>query len=330
MALKKTLDGRFVEKRVKISSSLLQRIILDTKKHNEFTWNSFANYLGISTYTLRHDYLKGINTLPLSTLHKIININSELEWKIIKEKIKIINPFWGQKIIKYKNVNFPDTFSEKFAEFYGIMLGDGCIYSNISGFCITCDAVLDKPFMEYVKLLIIDLFGIEPKLYYSRNERVVRCVVYSQELVRFLVKNGIPLGIKSKNYKTIPKKYFTKKELLKTLIRGLMDTDGSVFPHPGAKIVSDISIKNNSLLIDFIKAFKKLDFPVKSTKDRIYFSGSEKLKKYFYLFGSSNPKHIIKYKTFIKGNKIPKSNELVNLFKENSLKMKLPYYGPVV
>ena len=141
------------------------------------------------------------------------------------------------------------------------MLGDGCIYSNLSGICISGHSILDKDYLEnYVNNLILDLFKIKPKFYYSKKQKALRCILYSKKVVLFLKKIGFPIGKKLTQKVKIPQLFFNSKLLIKNCIKGMTDTDGSVYPHRKKSIIIDITINNNYLLNSYLKAFKRIGY----------------------------------------------------------------------
>ena len=91
-----------------------------------------------------------------------------------------------------------EIYSKEFAEFYGIMLGDGCIYSNFQVICISGDSILDQTYHKSrVKELFINLFRKHPKFYYSKKENSLRTNLHSKELAMDLNKFGFPIGKKN-------------------------------------------------------------------------------------------------------------------------------------
>jgi len=321
----KTADGRFIERRIKLPMCLIDKILKRIKIKNNFTWNEFSKKIGVCTQTLRVDWtLKG-NTIPESIFKKLIALDTSIA-RSIHGKVRIINPFWGQKkgadSTKEKLnslITIPDINTPGFAEFYGIMLGDGCIYSNLNGFCIAGDSISDKAFHEnYIKKLIFDLFKIEPKIYYSKQSNSIRCNVYSRKISRFLIEQGFPAGKKKFGNLEIPSFILKNENLIKSCIRGLNDTDGTICQHPHSKIMLQISITVPSLLNSCKKAFNKLNFDAGFYNKGVNLYGKDKIKKYFDIIGSSNPKHLTKFKMFLKTGKVPSKQETESfLRKEN-------------
>ena len=102
--MKRTVDGRFIEKRVIIDKNDLKEIMNSIKKKNNFTWDEIANKIGVNPQTVKHDWLVENRTLPLSFFKKLLILS-----KTNKDyKFEVIDPFWGQKIShgkqKLKNI----------------------------------------------------------------------------------------------------------------------------------------------------------------------------------------------------------------------------------
>lgn len=260
--MQRTSDGRFVEERVRVAKDEIGEILRCVKRHNELTWSQLAGSLGVSEHTIKHDYHKKGNTIPLSIYRKIIEMCPETKSRN-SPPVNIIEPFWGQRLNRPRVVKKILTLeiSTDFAEFYGMMLGDGCVYSNMNGLCITCDSELDAHYIKYVSSLIQKIFKVNPKIYNSSGSRSVRCVVYSREISRFMIRNEFPPGEKSLNFTAIPSSISGNAESAKSLIGRLTDTDGSVFLHPSAKIILEISIKKQKFAGCRQNAFRKSEFP---------------------------------------------------------------------
>ena len=263
-------------------------------------------------------------------------MHPDMDYNKFKGNLTLLEPFWGQKIGEKskteKFIKIPEINTNEFAEFYGIMLGDGCIYSNLNGLCISSNSIVDKNYIEnYISKLILNLFGIKPKIYYSKQAKAIRCVLYSRKIANYLVNLGFPKGKKIYGNLIIPKIFFKNLKLVGSCIRGINDTDGSICPHPNTKIMLSISITSKPLLKSSINALKVLKIPAGNYNKGINMYGKDKLNLYFSLIGSSNLKHVLKYKTFIEKGYAPTNSEIENLLREDNFKIsKLPYYdtGP--
>jgi intein/homing endonuclease len=306
----RTTDGRFIEKRVLIDKKLLKQIIFQAKDKNDFTWNTFSSILGVSPQVIRHDWLITGRTLPLSKFTILKKLSG---FKVAD--FKIVEPYWGQKLSldkrNTKEIIIPNKKDEKLAEFYGILLGDGCIFSNFNGISITGDKIVDYAYYHtYLTKLISDLFGITPTIYFDPHDRTMRLIVYSRELARYLKSLGFPVGVKYGHNPIIPKFIYENKISLAYCIRGLMDTDGSLSSHPHSKIMVHISITIKSLRESVYEGLNELGIKGGLFDKGIMLYSSEKVKKFYEIVGFSNFKNQYKYEAFVKTGKVPSAKEV--------------------
>lgn len=306
----------FREKRVWISKETVNSLIKNLRK--TIPLRELARTLGVSSYTVRHDWVVKGNTIPLSIFKKIVKMSNK-DFSDFENKIQILEPFWGQKIGGKKDRPFslPNITTKEFAEFYGIMLGDGCIYSDFSGLCISGDKILDNDYYEnHLNNLIFNLFKLKPKIYYEKNDRTIRLKLYSKKICKYLHNLGFPIGKKLKSNPEIPKYILSKPELVSACIRGLVDTDGSITSHPNSKIMMHLSVVSDSLRDSAYNAFNILSIKVGKYNKGITLYGQEKLKEFFKTVGTSNLKNTMKYKKFLKTGKVPRSREIEIFLRE--------------
>jgi len=311
--MKKTLDGRFIERRVMVNKKKLKKLIYDIKKKNKLTWNDFANRIGTSQVTLQNNWLAKKRTMPLSVFKKLLKMRG-LNDQTISADIKFIEHFWGQKLtgdsLKMKIVSIPNKYHKKFAEFYGIMLGDGCVFSDLTGFSISGDKYVDYFYYHnYLRNLIFDLFSVYPSIYTSKKDRSIKCVLYSKKVATFLKATGFPIGVKYNKNPTIPKFIYQNKKNLLFCIRGIMDTDGSLSKHPHSKIMIHISITIRSLRNSVFNGLKSAGINAGIFNKGIMVYGTDKINMFNELVGFSNYKNNYKYLVFKKTGNIPSSKE---------------------
>ncbi len=309
--MKRTVDGRFIEKRVIIDKNDLKEIMNSIKKKNNFTWDEIANKIGVNPQTVKHDWLVENRTLPLSFFKKLLILS-----KTNKDyKFEVIDPFWGQKIShgkqKLKNIRFPNKSETSFAEFYGILLGDGCINSDLKSLSITGDKYLDYYYYNnYLPRLIRRTFKISPKIYQNKDEKVIRCVVYSKSVDKYMIDAGFPVGIKYGKDCSIPIYISNNEKNLAACIRGLMDTDGSLSAHPNVKVMIHLSITIESLRKSVFDGLKKLGISGGMFDKGIMIYGTEKIDKFHKVIGFSNFKNNYKYAQFKRTGRVPSSKEV--------------------
>ncbi|MBT4174586.1 hypothetical protein HOC80_01720 [archaeon] len=318
--MQKTRDGRIIEKRISVEKKLIKEIILKIKEEKNLTWKELAQNFKVSEDTIRVSWIRKGSTIPISIFKKIIKLYPNLNIKDI-DGIKIKKPYWGQKKgkkSKHENLlKLPNKESLELIEFYGSLLGDGCIYKDLSGICISGDSILDQDYLtRYITNICKRIFNIIPKIYYSKKGKDIRCVIYCKKIAIFLRDIGFPLGKKKQGFLEIPKYFFIDKKKLKRCIRGLFDTDGSIYPHKGAKIILEISITDKNLLKSTQKAFEEVGIEVKKSKNRLYMIGTKKVNKFFREISSSNKKHLLKYNYFKMKGVVPKSKEIERYLKE--------------
>lgn len=210
---------------------------------------------------------------------------------------------------KTKEIREPEN-SEELAEFYGAMLGDGNSHrtkyyksrTNKRGTYmvrIVGDSRLDKKYhLQYLKPLIERLFAVKVHSKFFKNKNVMLIEACGIKLVEFLEKKGFPPGNKIKNKLRIPFWIRNNENYLKACLRGLYDTDGSVykltnqnshqicFTNYNFQLMNDV---RNSLLNLGINCSKI------SQKD-LYITKKSELRKFLKLIGFSNNRHLKKVK----------------------------------
>ena len=188
--------------------------------------------------------------------------------------------------------------TEETAEFIGIMLGDGNVFScenekaNVHQVRIATGRKDEEEYAyETIIPLLRNISGIEPRVLIRKN--VIYSCINSRKFVEELVRLGFRKGNKIMNRMRIPEWIFSKDRYIRACIRGLVDTDGSVYrlsnhdPHLGR-----ISLKNfNPLLLeDFQKAMLRLGFhPSKIIHKNVFVTRKADLVKYYKEIGSNNP-----------------------------------------
>lgn len=320
--MKKTTDGRIIDKRVVLERDDIRKLIFSAKEKDGLTWKELARELRVCEQTASHDWINKGNTIPLSIFNRLCTI-AGIDKNYYSAKMIIKDSFWGQRlkkgVIKTKAIKIPDINSEKFAEFYGILLGDGCVFSNSYGLAISADKILeDNYFNSYIRNLIYDLFGVYPSFYYSKKFRSINCFLYSKLAAEFMVNLGFPKGKKINGNLVIPPFIFRKKKLLAKCIGGLMDTDGSLSGHPHSKIMIHLSIPNQQLRKSALRGLKTLSIKGGEFNKGIMIYGEEKVRGFYNKIGFSNLKNIIKYNNFIKNGKVPSSKEVEMFIRENN------------
>ena len=230
--------------------------------------------------------------------------------------MKIKERYWGQRKGglnskgSLKVIAIPKNCRE-LAELVGILLGDGNIYSYKKGKKISVYSVRiagdykkDRDYhLNYIQPLCVELFKIKVRVrdHTVNNERFI--CLDSKQLVEYLGKIGLKAGNKIKNNISIPRWIFENENFLKSCLRGLIATDGSVYRMSQKDlnlIRIDFTNYNPKLLNDTRFAFIKLGFhPSKIINNRKFFiSRQGDIARYIIEIGFSNNKHKQRLKTF--------------------------------
>lgn len=202
-----------------------------------------------------------------------------------------------------RNIKKPRE-SAALAEFIGIILGDGHIAP--SQVTITLNATDDALYAQYVVTLAKKLFGTTPSISKRKNMNAVVISISRKKLVEFLSAVGLTPGDKTKHQVDIPNWIKESQTFSKMCVRGLIDTDGCVV-NECHRIKSKkycytrLAFTNASqpLLLSVFKILEGLDFsPKMRNNKRVQVEKGEKIRRYFKVIGTSNPKHLTRFKKF--------------------------------
>ena len=193
--------------------------------------------------------------------------------------------------------------SEKLAEFVGIVLGDGCISNN--QLTITLHRKDDADYAKFVTQLIQKLFNVPVGIYKNKHALANSYVISRVELVRFCVnKLGLKIGHKVKQQVDVPDWIKNDISFSVACLRGLVDTDGSIFTHR-YKVAGKyykykkLAFNNSSepLVIFANQLLTELNITNRTAQKgkEVRIDSVSDMKKYFKLVGSNNPKHLKKY-----------------------------------
>ena len=301
---------RIYDERIVLRRGKQTALINLVKQTTGMTWSNLSSELNVSEFTLVIALRNERTTIAKTLLNKLLTMQTKITPSDIEKEIVERRPaHWGQslggkasiqKIRKTREIRLPRITEEKFAEFIGILLGDG--HLSKKGVDIALDAKADREYCEYVVKLLTYLFGVVPKTYTNKNCVHVR--LNSILISNFLVSIGLKCGDKIVNQITIPSNIRRDNRLLSACIRGLVDTDGCVFLKQKGYNRAAIEIKNfnNRLLKDVIIGLTKLGYIVSSGGSygrSVRIQTQSDVIKYVKEIGFSNPKHIERINTFM-------------------------------
>ena len=191
--------------------------------------------------------------------------------------------------------------SAELAEFIGTMMGDGGMHKYQA--IITLHYIDDRKYIDFVIKRIRGLFHIRPALHHIPKHSVFNIVISRLEVVKYLHSLGLPIGNKVRQQFDIPQWIKGNKKFSIACVRGLVDTDGSVFTHKymsGRKqyCYKKLSFCSHSvpLQMSVAKILAELSMSPRLTKFEVRLDSIADMNKYFFLIGSHNPKHLERYR----------------------------------
>lgn len=220
---------------------------------------------------------------------------------------------WWEREGKYKThtiLNDPlpirqPEFSTELAEYTGILLGDGGIadYQVV----VTLHDKTEKEYSEFVMNLTEKLFGVLPQRYHNSKDSVYDVTVSRKELVTFCVDVlGLHIGNKVRQQVDIPNWIKENKEFSIACLRGLVDTDGSVFTHRYYVNEKryfykkmDFTSMSQPMLASAADIFRSIDLHPRIARGKsIRLDRQQDVHDYFAIVGSHNSKHLKRYQTW--------------------------------
>tara|TARA_Y100000310_G_C20659830_1_gene804099 strand:- start:31 stop:873 length:843 start_codon:yes stop_codon:yes gene_type:complete len=237
---------------------------------------------------------KSISEHQLETLLSAINVSKQtlsLQEKHFHPEVNFGKSYAPAKLV-FKGRG------KEFAEFIGIMLGDGNIYRNSVRITLSSEEVT---YRKYVVCLFEKLFDLQLKEYRYKKCKTVQLYAYNKSLRVLLEKHGLGQGNKVKRNIRVPSWIRNSKVFSKHCIRGMIDTDGNVHYHKRDKQMY-VSFKNHApnLLKDLQKMAKyyNLHF-VRNNLYAISLYRKCDVRNYIKEVGFSNEKHLKKVRTFL-------------------------------
>ena len=300
-------------------------------EENKITLHKLSRKVKVNYSTLKK-YSRGELTIPGPLFELLILLCDDKEvwlknsqkfednWGSSKAgKISVLNNNMDERIIharKFKKIKKVSLKIDKFfCEFYGALMGDGCI-SKFKDWedkeriviYISGNKELNSNYLKYLQNRIRREFKVYVYFYEYKNQNLCFLSIKHKDLASFLSKFGFPIGLKYGKLK-IPKKILhlpwgTKKRL----IRGLFDTDGSIcakkredYKYPQISISS----KDQIVLKQLYSLLKERGYPCWISGDNISIRGIGCVKKWMSDIGSSNNRNIFKYEYWLKNKMLP-------------------------
>jgi len=189
--------------------------------------------------------------------------------------------------------------SEELCELLGAVLGDGTLtkhFIRISG-----DYRYDLEYFAYLNFLVNSLFGINGVVEKDKRGNIAYLRFCSILFCKFFNELGLPYGKKIDIH--LPTTLLANKQFKIGLLRGLMDTDGSLCKR-GNRLAL-VYTSYNKYLLNLVETIgKEFDVFTHKNESQVGTDSWPKICKYFGLIGSSNFRHITCFLAKIKHNKL--------------------------
>lgn len=198
-----------------------------------------------------------------------------------------------------KSVKLP-AVSKELAEFIGIMLGDGGMSAyQVS---VTLHSVDDYEYSLYVKDLMGKLFGVTPSVYFRQDAKALNIVLGRKQAVDYLHSLGLVRGNKVQQKVKIPDWILKNESYSLACLRGLMDTDGSVYLHQ-YKVDGKLykykklcfSSASDALRKDVQFILHRFGSAATCSGTNVRIDSIHDVKQYMEIIGTHNPKHLKRY-----------------------------------
>ena len=260
----------------------------EVKSKLNITWLTLSNFLGIDRSMIYH-YLSEHSKIPLDSYKSLCKL-AKVDTKSM-ELIEIKN--------KVKPVFLPRSLTNSLAELIGIIAGDGHISGVNYEISVSGHKELDYNFLtKHVGNLIYNLFKLPIKIKESKTSNGMRVTINSKLIVEYFSKKfDLPIGKKKGNLH-IPKQIKEENKFIIPYIRGLFDTDGSIYLRRKKNLVVCITSRDYAYLSEVKKAFLDAGFnPSVSGKD-LYLYGNSQVNKFFNKVKPKNKKHLSRYNSY--------------------------------
>lgn len=191
------------------------------------------------------------------------------------------------------------------AEFIGILFGDGHVGKYQS--TITLDSETDAEYARYVVGIIEKYFLIIPYVRKRKHARAVEICISSVEFSSQMVRFGMVEGNKIHGDFKIPEWIFRSDVYLEAFLRGLFDTDGSIYLETKKVKLKTyqymgmiITSASPRLRSDIVRAFQKLNYAPTCTDTQlsVFLRKKNDIVSYFNKISSHNSKHSVRYAMF--------------------------------
>ncbi len=215
--------------------------------------------------------------------------------------------------------------TDEFSELLGAFVGDGWTSqgNNSKMLVISGNPLDEKEYYERIKGLFKQVFGIEVRPRHFHYWKTYGVMVCKPKIIEEFHKMGMPLGHKS-SIVTVPTSVLNDKKFHVPFLRGLFDTDGTIYfqksynsnaskwqkNHRHVPIIELCSVSPD-LMKSVYKMFRDLGFNFRFVKKRISkrgrytehkirITGKGNIRRFFKEVHPKNQRHVNKFNLWLK------------------------------
>ncbi len=191
------------------------------------------------------------------------------------------------------------------AEFIGIMLGDGCLSSQFQ-VGISFNANTDRAYGMYLQSMFRTLFDLGASIQRRVETYGWTVVASSRALVEYLQVLGLVQGSKVANQVDLPSWIWSRPAYRQACLRGLMDTDGSVYRYRHCvygRLYSHVAMCFTNHSEPLLRSVKRLlsdcQFHPRAARYHIVLNRATEIRRYFKMIGTRNVKHRTRFQSYL-------------------------------
>jgi len=310
------------------SKSFFDEILSDQK----LTLRKLSKLTGLNYSNLK-GYRRGELTMPEEVFNHLLRfVRNKDVWT---SNVKKIDDNWGcikggrvsasscnidkrmeavRKFRKVLKVNI--KLNKFFCEFYGALLGDGCVtrYENSREnerylIVFSGNKTLDSDYLKYFKKRLLEEYGLGSYFYQYKHDNICTLTITNKNFALDLHNlYEVPVGLKYDTIKISEPILNLPWNVKKFVLRGLFDTDGCIFARKDEGYrLPHISIcsKNKFFREQICNLLREQGYPAYINNINVRIKGIKNVKRWFSDIGSSNSRNMKKYEYFLKHGVLP-------------------------
>lgn len=212
-----------MERRVRVSEDNLREVYVELKGEG-FTLDDISEEIGSSF----RNHLYSHTSMSIRSFENLVSLVGR---EISHERIDY-DDGRGEVLLLEVEEN------EEWAELIGMVLGDGHLseksyfrgdrYVTNNSLTLSFDS-RDSELKERATFLLKKCIGRTPSVNPVSHASAVDLTIYGKEVVEAFKKSGLETGNKVENQVSVPKWIYAENAFAEACLRGLIDTDGSVY-----------------------------------------------------------------------------------------------------